>query len=211
MSPPSRIFFCTYMELDNITSLDWEEWRDIPWYEWLYQVSNMWRVKSFRRWRTMVLKPSKITWWLWVRLIGKTYKVHRLVASAFLWLWLDSFVDQKHSICVCHHNDDPSDNRLDNLFLWTKKDNNTDKIKKWRARYWYMFGDKNPMYWVKWSLNKNSKKVKQFSIDWTFINEWDSMASASRHLNIHDWFKAISRNCKWKTNTAYWFIWKISE
>ena len=58
----------------------------------------------------------------------KRYYVHRLVAQAFLKLDMSNKM-----MCVCHKNDDPTNNNVNNLFLWTHKDNNRDMHNKWRS------------------------------------------------------------------------------
>ena len=67
-----------------------EEWKDIEWYEWLYQVSNMWNIKSLNYNKTKkerILVLAKEKWYLLVGLNKKWYKryfVHRLVWLAFI-------------------------------------------------------------------------------------------------------------------------------
>lgn len=52
--------------------------------------------------------------------------VHRLVAEAFL---PQPSADKD---CVCHRDDDPSNNRLSNLFWGSRGDNSADKVAKGR-------------------------------------------------------------------------------
>lgn len=56
----------------------------------------------------------------------KTVLVHRLVAEAFLEPPLPG------QDCVCHRDDDPSNNAPSNLFWGTRTDNSADKVKKGR-------------------------------------------------------------------------------
>jgi hypothetical protein len=126
-----------------------EIWKDITWYEWKYQVSNLWNLKSLWRIREYYLKWKKIkylqplkilklndfNWYKSIEL-SKTkrrnkYYVHRLVAQAFLWLDIS---DKK--TLVCHKDDNRKNNKVENLFLWTHKDNMQDMIKKWRNKGW---------------------------------------------------------------------------
>ncbi len=57
----------------------------------------------------------------------KTVLVHRLVAEAFL---PEPMPGQD---CVCHHDDDPSNNRPSNLFWGSKADNSSDMVRKGRS------------------------------------------------------------------------------
>jgi len=115
-----------------------EVWKDIPWYEWLYQISNCGRVKTFNylwHWREKICKNTiHSTWylvtWLTRKWNSKQYKIHRLVAQAFLNLDINS------DLIVCHRDDNPKNNYVDNLFIWTHKDNSDDKIKKNRHCKW---------------------------------------------------------------------------
>lgn len=197
------------MKIYDTTSLDWEEWRDIPWYEWYYQVSNMWRVKSlariinskdWRKWRSvidLIRKPLTHLWYKSIPLskfwIYKIHKVHRLVASAFLWLDLYSNLPHKYVVCVCHKDDNPSNNNVNNLFLWTHMDNMQDKINKWRM--------------PKWITHHSAKPISQFTKLWEFITHWWSLTEASNSLWIDH--RDISKCCYWKIKSAWWYKWKF--
>lgn len=109
-----------------------EEWRDIEGYEGIYQVSNMGRIKSLERKvnigngkqrkvreRIMRLKDNQKGYLhvdLSVNGCAKTYKVHRLVAIAF--------IDNPDNLAEVNHIDEiKSNNRADNLEWVTKIDN----------------------------------------------------------------------------------------
>lgn len=207
------------MKIYDTTSLPWEEWRDIPWYEWLYQVSNLWRVKSLERyvknsssWYRKILEnvltPFKCFWynnvWLCSKWKVKKYRVHRLVASAFLWLDLNSFLDAKTSLCVCHKNDIRDDNRIDNLFLWTIQDNISDMHSKWRAAI--IFWDKHHAFGKTWSNNSMSKKVAQYSLWWVLIRQYASATDASNFTWVYRTW--IWKCCNNVFKQSWWYIWK---
>lgn len=175
-----------------------EIWRDIPWYEWLYKVSNLWNVKSLNynhTWLEKILKSSKNWWYLKYTLFkDKKYKMllwHRLVASAFLWLQLNN-----KYILACHINDIKDDNRVENLFIGGHKENSRDMTKKW----------KNYMSWKLWYNHINSKRVGMFDENMVLIKSFWSIREAERLYWYNSWF--ICKCCKWSISKAYSFIWK---
>jgi len=119
-----------------------EIWKDIPDYEGLYQVSNYGIVRSLpKQWfcgfgairkhngKIMKLQKRK-DGYITVRLtrneIAKTITVHKLVASAFL-----NHKPNGYKLVVDHVNDNPSDNRVENLQLVTQRFN----VRKTQGKY----------------------------------------------------------------------------
>jgi len=129
-----------------------EEWRDVKDYEGYYQISNLGRVKSLDRYikhrggntfikekiLKSILKINNYSECFLYKYNKKTYRVriHRLVAQQFLDLDIS---DSK--MCVCHKDDNRSNNHVDNLFLGTAKDNVRDCMKK--NRRYHFIGEKN--------------------------------------------------------------------
>lgn len=108
-----------------------EIWKDIEGYEGLYQVSSYGRVKSLEKivirgngrpqtWKERILKTAKDSGGhLMVRLCkegrGKSQRIHRLVADAFLGERIDDM--------TVHHKDhNPLNNTIENLELITKNE-----------------------------------------------------------------------------------------
>lgn len=106
-----------------------EEWRPVVGYEGLYSVSNYGRVKGEKRviirangWpipiKEIVLRPAINRGYLYVNLKrdakGTTQSVHRLVAAAFL---------GASDLEVMHQDNNPSNNRLENLRYGTRAEN----------------------------------------------------------------------------------------
>lgn len=209
-----------------------EIYKDIPGYEWIYEVSNfgnvlsiwtrpsiksMWRLFPGRKPRILKPRKSSVMWYLSVMLIKnwvyRDTKIHRIVASAFLWLDLYSFTDPKNSLCVCHKDDNPKNNMVDNLFLWTNKDNNHDMIKKWR-RIWKSWQE-NHSFWKSWNMlwkfgkyHHRSIKVSKHTINGELLWDYDWIREAWRITWINFW--DISKCCKWKIKSAGWFVWKFA-
>lgn len=101
-----------------------EVWKDIKGFEGQYQISNTGKVRSivFRnntaeRERIKILTPTDNgNGYLIVRLRGKNYYIHRLVASAF--------IDRDHDGLVVNHKDyNRKNNDVNNLEWITQKQN----------------------------------------------------------------------------------------
>jgi len=183
-----------------------EVWKDIKNYEWLYQVSNLWNIKSLPKIKWFIFTKEKIlnplninSYWRVVLVKNKiknNYKVSRLVAQAFLWLDIE---DKK--ILVCHKYEILNFNWLlndsvENIFLWSSKENTEDMITKKRSR----------TVWIKWKDHIHSIKINQYNLSWEFIKTWDCLHEIQRELWIH--FANVWKCCKWLRKKAWWFTWE---
>lgn len=103
-----------------------EVWKDIPWYDWKYQASNLWKIRSTRhrsvnRYKILKWKINRdwyINHWL-VDIKTKTFLWHRLVIYAFKWV---------SDLQVNHINWIKTDNSISNLEYCTGSENATHKI-----------------------------------------------------------------------------------
>lgn len=92
-----------------------EEWRQIPGYEGLYEVSSYGRVRNSKTYR--ILKHWTTFGYLMVGLSGrKKFYVHRLVAETFI-------PNIEKLPQVNHKDEDKTNNRVDNLEWCTAKYN----------------------------------------------------------------------------------------
>lgn len=160
-----------------------EVYKDIPWYEGLYQVSNLGNVfnvaknkfcpiqKQSAGYNQVCLKINNLKYML----------VHRLVAKAFI-------PNPESKKTVNHINLDKNDNRIENLEWATQK----EQIQHVMDLGWF-----------------NEKPISQFSLSWIFIKHWRSITKASSWLWITK--PAISQALKWKSKTSWWFIWKYAN
>lgn len=106
-----------------------EEWKPVVGYEGLYEVSNLGRVKSLPRYRTIksekILKQNLKSGYFFVRLYNKSLhqdiKVHQLVAMSFLGYKRNGLQD----VVVDHINENKFDNNLNNLQLTTQRHNSS--------------------------------------------------------------------------------------
>lgn len=113
----------------------YKNFTDIPWYKGLYWINKYSEIISFQRKMPIILKSSTDRYWykkvvLTKDWITKTYRVHRLMAITFMWL------DNNSNMVVCHKDDNPKNNNINNLFLGSQKDNMQDMVSKWRNKNW---------------------------------------------------------------------------
>lgn len=172
-----------------------EIWENIVWYEWYYQISNLWNVKSIDRfrknwniWYIQIWKPIKkeeCKGYLRVSLCKfwniKRIQVHRLVAQAFI-------PNPENKPQVNHINWIKTDNRVENLEWVTCSENSIHSIH------------------ILWNESRRKVKIWQYDLQWNFIKEFDSITSAGKSLWIK--WSNISWCCKWIYKTSKWFIWK---
>lgn len=137
-----------------INKMFMEIWSNIKGYEGLYQVSSFGNVKSLgndKNRRDKLLKPGNDRGYKFVILskdgAKRRLQVHRLVASAFL--------DNPDNLPVVNHKDEnPSNNRVDNLEWCTYLYNNTygTKIEKIATSHY------KPIY----SVNKTTNEITYY-------------------------------------------------
>ena len=120
------------------TDLPHERWLPVPGYGGDYSVSNLGRVRSesrtislkngrSRRWPGSILKPYKnsdgyLRVDLWKNNKRAIRFVHHLVLEAFIG-------EGPTGTQACRWNDDPEDNRLENLRWVTRSENALDKVR----------------------------------------------------------------------------------
>ena len=137
--------------------------------------------------------------------MGKNYYVHTLVAKTWLYkelinkaieiketiiecknMTIDEIVNSyqtTYSIVCDHINRNPKDNYIENLRWVTMKENSENQIR--------------------------IKKVQQYSLDGTFIEEFASIIRASKKTTVNA--KLISFACNGKIKSAKDYIWKFKS
>jgi len=170
--------------------------KEIPWYEWLYQISNLWRTKSsvikkirmLPNWyeQTMLCKKSK----------KKYFYTHRLVAQAFI-------SNPENKPQVNHKDWNRANNNVENLEWVTCWENHKHSYKYlWRKSA--PICEKMRIYRI-WKHNTAvSKRVLQIDMCWLPIKIRNSAVEASDWLWICR--SCIPQTCRWEHKTAWGFI-----
>lgn len=169
-----------------------EMWKDIPGYEGEYKVSNYGNVKSFKS-----KKPKMLTWHqskltkrhpepmyhieLWNNNKRKTFKVHRLVAQAFI-------PNAEGKPQINHKDGDRRNNHVSNL--------------EW------VTGSENMVHAYGTGLTKprNRKPIKCRNLITNKVIEFESTYEASRNLGLNP--DAIRSALKGRTQTSGGYEWE---
>lgn len=174
-----------------------EIWKDIEGYEGLYQVSNLGRVKSFKRKgcrQDRILKcgisPRGYHQVTLSNGIQEATQVHRLIALHFI-------PNPENKRTVNHINGIKTDNRIENLEWCTYQENNLHA---------YKTGLKKGACLGKFGKDHNrSKPVLQYSLAGKIIAEYAGQCEAERKTGIQS--GSISLACRRKLKTAGGFMW----
>lgn len=183
--------------------METEIWKDIPGYEWYYQVSNHGKIRNIK-WR--ILKQQVHHQWylklsLCVDYSKKTIKSHRLVALAFI-------KNPTWKKCVCHIDNNKQNNHSDNLYWGTHSENMKQAIHDWTLMW--SFNKKNPHSLRSGSNSWFAKPVNQYDLNHNLVATYGSIVEAEAKTSISK--QSISAVCRWVINrkTAWWFVWKFN-
>lgn len=121
----------------HIIQIPTNNWHKVAGYEGLYWVDSTGKIKNPKRIRTNVVgKNGYVYVDLYKNNIRKKVLVHRLVAQTFL-------PNPNNYPNVCHKDDNPLNNTVDNLFWGTQKMNVVDMMTKKRNGYTAHTGESN--------------------------------------------------------------------
>lgn len=178
-----------------------EEWRPIPNYEELYEVSNYGRVRSLFRYKK-VLKPSPVstgylTVELWKNKCSKRILVHRLVAMAF--------IDNPENKPFVNHKDETrTNNNVENLEWVTHIENCNygTAIARRLSHTDYSKMVRHPENQIK----ACSKPIAQYTKDGKHIKSWASASECHRKTGIP--ISCIRRVARGERQTAGGYVFR---
>tara|TARA_R110000824_G_scaffold260033_1_gene448670 strand:- start:921 stop:1409 length:489 start_codon:yes stop_codon:yes gene_type:complete len=156
-----------------------EIFKDIPNYEGVYEVSNKGRVKRiFKDGKEKFNKLTKLNnGYLAVQLSlnnkGKIFQIHQLIAMAFL-----NHKPCGHRLIVDHINNNPLDNRLDNLQIVSARENTSKDRKAYSSKYVGVTWHKVAKKWVTHIFIDNKKEYLGL-----FKKELDAANAYKERLN----------------------------
>ena len=162
-------------------------WKPIKGYEDLYEIDNCGVVRNKRTLRLLKLCVSKkgyICVGLHKNGVEKKFKIHRLVAEAFI----KNPLNKKE---VNHIDENKQNNNVDNLEFVTRREN------------------VNHSHIIERLANKNSKPILQFSLDDEFIKQWKSASEVGRTLNIDP--SCIIKVCRGKRKQCCGYKWRYAN
>ena len=181
-----------------------EKWKDVKGYEGLYQVSDLGRIKSFKtsRPKALTVQPDS-RGYLQIGLVKdgkrKNFKVHRLVAKAFI-------NNEFNKPQVNHINEDKTDNRAVNLEWVTQSENSNHGSAQLRRKF-KMVGKKREncseitkkiIETKKKNGTLNNKKTPVICLDMNI--KFNSIKEAGEYFSIRT--SEISACCKGKRKTC---------
>lgn len=193
-----------------------EEWKDIKGYEGLYQVSNMGRVRSLDRvvkhnYGGTALKKGKILKQhishrtrCQIGLCGNNGErkyplVSRLVYQTFIG-------PIPEGLQVNHIDENPLNNRVDNLNLMTPKENTnwgTGIERRSKSLSETLKGK------YKYSENPNAKAIIQFTLDMEYIAEYPCAKYAIEKFGLNQ--SSLSMCLNDKTKSCGGYKWKFKK
>lgn len=157
------------MEANSIT--EQEQWRPVVGYEDYYEVSNLGNIrrKKSKRLRKIDYAPIYPTILFSVKEKHTTYRVHRIVAKAFL----KPIEGKTH---VNHKDGNHSNNRVDNLEWCTQKENNLHSFR--------VLHRKSPFcYIVPWNKKIYDEDLK-IIVD--LYSKGEKIIDISKRFGIHE-------------------------
>lgn len=177
-----------------------EIWKTIEDYP-NYMVSNMGRVKSLRYGKEKIMKlKNDNDGYALINLYKNkkhiTFKVHRLVAEAFL-------QNPENKTEIDHINTDRTDNRVENLRWVNRKENCNNPLTKKHISVGKLGKNRGKEHFA-------SKPIIQLTKNNEFVKIWENAQDVAREMNLYSGAN-IHSCCYGKLKTAYGYKWGFAD
>lgn len=182
-----------------------EQWRDVPNYEGLYQVSNLGRIRRMPKGKIRVQKATK-NGYLQINLCKENkirwVGVHRLVATAF--------VPNPDNLPIVNHKDeDKHNNCVDNLEWVTPRQNAVYGTGIQRQIEKRRHNDPNKLRWKEIAMKHAVKCCRYNKTDNSLVKQYNSLTEAAQDSGIN--IKTILNQCKGKSQSRTSTYWRYAE
>lgn len=172
--------------------------KHIPWYDGRYSISETGIVYSnynkSKELKALCLSKRKkwanyLSVWLSYKWKEKNFKVHRLVAKAFI-------PNPDNKLQINHKDWNQSNNHVDNLEWCTQSENMVHRFNV----LWH----KQPRKWRYWKNNPLARKIWKYNLKGDLLDTYYWSWDINRHLGFC--MSAISNCASGRTKTSYWYI-----
>lgn len=180
----------------DVENLKDEEWRPIPGYEGMYEISNYGRLKSLLHGipflvRVKTTRSGRMNANLHYKGKCVTFGVHVLVAKAFI-------PNPENLPEVNHKDENPLNNCVENL-EWC-----THNYNMHYGTLYQRLSEKQK------NCSSTSMPVSQYDLKGNIVKLWPSIREVQRTLKTKGW-KTICSACKGKTHSAIGYQWRYIE
>jgi len=168
------------------------KWKDISWFDNLYEISTTWKVRNKITWDILAITAHKTNWYCYISLKRKAHRYHRFLAKAFI-----PNPDNKPE--VNHIDWDKTNNKLSNLEWATRSENML-----------HLYNELWCVIWTKWIIGKDShlaKEILQYTKEWEYIRTFECMKEAAESIWRHP--SNLSKVLSGGQKTSGGFIWKL--
>lgn len=188
-----------------------EEWKDVPGYEGLYQVSSLGRVKKLNYRQTgkerIIKQRVRGKGYMAVSLYNngqtKDFYVHRLVAEAFI-------PNPDNLPQVNHKSEVKTDNSVSNLEWCTLLYNinygtrSKRSATSYKRNQGYAGYKRGQVY-----AGRSPRKIYQYTVDGCFIKTWESSKEIQKTLGFY--FKSIQKCCRGIYKQSHGYKWSYKN
>lgn len=183
-----------------------EEWRAVPGYEGFYEISNLGRIRNYKK---HILSPNIVTngysmITLCKNKIHNRCLIHRLVAQAF--------IPNPNNYPTINHIDENKSNNCVNNLEWCTRSYNSRYGNRAKKFVEHTDFSKSTINGMKRCHELAFKPILQFSLNGDFLGKWESATHYAKQFPNHTHMaNSIQKCCRGIVKTAYGYKWQYAE